>query len=263
MNKKIIIIGNTARLCGVEVDMNGFKEFFLSDCGGCWDDEEIVLYKNKNGVEILEMRDYYRRQNLDYAITIFTGHGAYDRNSTILELQDNDMINEDDLDLRAKKQLFIFDCCRAHLNVGITASAKSFSMIKNAQYPSSYEIREAYEERISRAFPQKVRLYACSIGESAYDSGNGAFYSQSLLEFSDKLALYDERKFVLVAEAHSFAESKTYREVQRQHGDRQTPEIECEESIPPQNQLIIAVNPNIRCSQSSFLSSLRRSKIKR
>ena len=65
--------------------------------------ERIILLSCINGI---------KDRRPDFAIIVFSGHGAYQRH-TILEINENgDTISENDLIGIAPRQISVFDCCR-------------------------------------------------------------------------------------------------------------------------------------------------------
>jgi len=71
MKKRILMIGNTSGLSGVIRDIDGYKDFFMSPCGGLWYDDEITILSNPHKSELLQKINSFKNERLDYLITIF------------------------------------------------------------------------------------------------------------------------------------------------------------------------------------------------
>lgn len=100
----------------------------------------------------------------------------------------------------ASRQISVFDCCRNILLENLSEAYKSVRMFSDG---GSFKrnIRPYYEARIMRAIEQQVCLYACSVNESALDTGDGGLYTTNLLKYSS----YIPNCFKLVGVAHEEA----------------------------------------------------------
>ena len=201
MKKIALLIGNSSDLEGVIKDLHDWHHFLTSSIGGAWNQDEIILSENPSKRNLLNCVRAIRGK-FDFAIIVYTGHGGYDR-ETILEINGKgETINETDLLDIAPKQISVFDCCRVGNKNPLNESQRSFAMggiLYNKEH-----IRAVYEKRIEQAINQQIRLYACSIGETAEDTKDGALYIQNLLSSAKKPAnsnMKDER-FNTVEEVH-------------------------------------------------------------
>ncbi|MDR3109516.1 MAG: caspase family protein [Planctomycetaceae bacterium] len=257
MKKKIFMIGNTNGLPGVNVDIDSYRSFFTSPVGGNWYDGEIEILRNPRKGELLARINAMRQKNYDYVITIFSGHGGFARNGTVLEINKYDeLIDANELRNLSERQLLIFDCCREIIvpSATKTASILNLSLSKQAEYDI---VREKYEERISQSVPQEVILWACNTQEAATDISNeGGVYSQSLLRAARELAGGNEM-FVSVSKAHEMATNYTQ---QRTRG-LQNPQIYQPRCLTSQclpfvvnPELVLAINP--RYSVGSGIAAL-------
>jgi hypothetical protein len=101
-------------------------------------------------------------------------------------------------------------------------------------FDSARSVRQVYEQRIMQAIPQQASLYSCSIGESSYDSAEGAYYLSALLAATKAIPASDQ--FLTVGAAHEMARDKT-----RIRQRDQTPDATLSKCIIAQ-QLILAMN---------------------
>lgn len=232
MRKKILLIGNNSGLPGVNTDITNFGQFFKSSRGGGWFDSEIITLIQPSTATLKTNIASLRQEKLDYLIILFSGHGGQVRKGTILEINENgDTILESELHNIATRQLNIFDCCRAFVNM--SEHRRSFT----AKYMDSNltSTRARYEKRIMEAIPQQCLLYACSIGETASDTSQGGAYSKNLLA----VVKSSSTEFTTVGVAHTEAKERTEREFPRQHPDSILPRCMTAQS------LIIGINPNL------------------
>lgn len=204
MRRIALLIGNSSGLVGVIKDLHAWHHFLTSSIGGAWNQDEIILWQNPSKVDLLNHIKVVR-DKFDFAIIVYTGHGGYDR-ETILEINGKgETINETDLLDIAPKQISVFDCCRVSNDTSLNESLRSFSMggiLHNKEY-----VRAVYEERIKQAIKQQIRLYACSIGETAKDTENGALYIQNLLFSARRFSSLKKKDevFNTVEDVHRYA----------------------------------------------------------
>lgn len=211
MRRIALLIGNSSGLVGVIKDLHDWHHFLTSSIGGAWNQDEIILFRNPSKVDLLNHIKVVR-DKFDFAIIVYTGHGGYDR-ETILEINGKgETINETDLLGIAPKQISVFDCCRVGNDTPLNESLRSFSMggiLHNKEY-----VRAVYEKRIKQAINQQIRLYACSIGETAEDTKDGALYIQNLLFSTKRLSSLKKKDemFNTVEDVHNNASLLTHLE---------------------------------------------------
>jgi hypothetical protein len=238
MKRKAIFIGNSDGLPGLKNDFINFIVFLKSDIGGHWLDNEIEEpIMNPYKVGLIKKIESLKKENIDFAFVVFSGHGEYKR-GTVLAINKTEEISEFDLYHIASRQISIFDCCR-----GLSPNLMENALMNKArlQYFSdsaSYSLRQKYDSRIMQTPEQQVVLYACSIGEYAHDFGDGAIYIKSLLESANP----NDEEFKLIGNAHGEAIPKTIKKAS-DRGVKQTPDHTIPK-LPTSQQLIFSINPN-------------------
>lgn len=194
MRRKALLIGNSNGLTGVTKDLEKIKSFLLSNIGGAWNNNEIVMLPRSKKEEVENAVDNIKYGQIDFSIVYFSGHGGYQR-ETVLQLSDNSEISENNLIGISSRQITIFDCCRSisheRKNVELSAIFESFKDNHRDLY------REAYNKRILQAIPQQVRLYSCSVGEISNDTSNGGVYTNALMQAV--------KQYSVVGQIHNFA----------------------------------------------------------
>ncbi len=238
MKRKALLIGNSNGLAGVKLDISNFTKFLMSDIGGQWYDSEIIIKMNPTKTDLLNTINSFKNENPDFAFVVFSGHGAFNKN-TILELNANEeYIYETDLFGIATRQISIFDCCRNVIDLKEYDLSESTRMMK--AFSATGNIRRRYEMRIMQAIEQQIQLYACSINESSLDTEKGGMYTKNLL--SSARPSYDS-SYKLVGIMHQEAAEKTKAEAWTNNLHRQNPTANLPKCISSQ-QLIISINPN-------------------
>lgn len=246
MNRKALLIGNSNGLSGVKKDILNWQFYLMSDIGGKWFPSEIDVEMNPSKITLMAKINMLKNR-YDFVIVVYSGHGAYSQ-GTILEINSKEeYIYETDLKGIASRQISVFDCCRGIVTMqdSIKESLRNFS-IKN-QFTSN--IRQDYETRIMQAIPQQVSLYACSIGEYAYDSNDGGYYTKNLLKSTDLFV--DNQRFLTVGMAHQAGAIKTTNEVKEKENAIQNPDAFLPKCLTSQ-QLIISINPKYYEQKSPY-----------
>lgn len=241
MKRKALLIGNSNGLAGVKLDIANWMKFLKSEEGGQWCDKEIDVVMNPKKSDILSRIANIKASSPDFVITVFSGHGAYQRKAvgeqTILGINNNEVIGENDLIGIALRQISVFDCCR-----GVSAEVLSESQKEVGAFSKGGSVRPYYEKRIMEAMPQQIRLYACAIGESAMDTERGGIYTNQLLYCSS--SFLEGEDYRLVAKAHRAAAEGT-RSAALGSNHTQNPDAIFQPKYPPeQQQLIIGINPS-------------------
>lgn len=237
MNRKALLIGNSNGLPGVKKDISKWHSFLMSNLGGRWFSSEIDIEMNPSKTMLLSKLDSMKNK-YDFVIIVYSGHGAYSK-ETILEINNKEeLIFENNLKNIAPRQISVFDCCRGIVQMGdlIDESSRTFDT-KSQVYA---DIRQDYETRIMKAIPQQISLYACSIGESAYDSNDGGYYTKNLLKSTNLFV--DEQRFLTVGMAHQAGAIRTTNEVMEKENAIQKPDA-CLPKCLTSQQLIISINP--------------------
>lgn len=238
--RKALLIGNSNGLEGVKVDLANFKSFLMSNKGGAWNDDEIVVLAHATLLTLDATIRSIKSDNVDYCIVYFSGHGAYQRatdsrwGETILELEDGNTIHESLFNGLSKRQLTIIDSCRnimEHIILdSIQLSTESVDFSENERQ----RFRMKYNHRIMEAIPQHSKLYSCSIGESSNDTVQGGIYTQALLN----AIKYNAET---VGEVHTIAKDLIDRNWNNHKEDKQHPEAILPKCLTSQ-QLIFCIN---------------------
>ena len=177
----------------------------------------------------------------DFAIIVFSGHGAYRRSmSTVLEInKQKEKIDENNLIGIAPRQISVFDCCREVLSEKLLELQNPVQIFAEGGV-MQLNIRPYYDNRMMEAMPQQICLYACSVGESAVDIKRGGIYTDNLLRCSSSFR--SSECYKLVKDAHNEASYWTRTAALTSYG-LQHPELIFKTECPSEPQLIIGINP--------------------
>jgi len=238
MKKKALFIANTKGLNGTKKDIINMRNFLHSNIGGAWDNDEFCEpLCNPSKKHLMDVVYNLKYENNDYVIVLFSGHGGQKRELLIEINEYEETINESDLKGIAKRQLTIFDCCR----VVLRESFRDDGILNKAQLNfSNYarnNIRQRYNERIMQAIPQQATLYSCSIGQSSYDTNEGAVYLSNFINASKRIS----GEFKTVGLAHQESIEPTYQYSLSQREGAQNPDASLPKCLTEQ-QLIISIN---------------------
>lgn len=239
MKRIALLIGNSNGLEGVKKDLSAWKKFLLSPKGGAWKLEEIKTIMNPPKQELLHSIEKLKYKGYDLAIVVYSGHGGYDK-STILEINKREeTINETDLLCIAPRQISVFDCCRCLVREDEPINESQIAFSTGAKLLDLQKIRSTYNDRILQAKRQQIRLYACSIDETALDTPQGALYIQALLEQAQLFP--NDEEFGTVENIHDNAKKETCRRAAVQ-SHTQHPSAVLPKCLS-QQKLILSINP--------------------
>lgn len=188
MKRFAFLFGNTDGLLGVKKDIVDVKSFLTSNIGGAWEQNEIATAADLSLVEVLKICNMIRRENMDYVVVYFSGHGGMDRSTNICINPQGEMVPETVFSSLATRQLIILDCCRVCPRVVTNTKKATFDESVTSVNGQRDLCRRRYEKLIMDATPHAINLYACQPGKRAYDSSKGGLYTQNLLSNAIEMA---------------------------------------------------------------------------
>ena len=242
MKRIALLIGNSDGLPGVNLDIANWKKFLMSDKGGLWYENEIRILMNPEKIALLSCIKAIKDSKPDFAIIVFSGHGAYRRSmSTVLEInKQGEKIDENNLIGIAPRQISVFDCCREVLSEKLLEWQNPVQIFAEGGV-MQLNIRPYYDNRMMEAMPQQICLYACSVGESVMDTVRGGIYTDKLLRCSSSFRSGECYK--LIKDAHNEARYWTRTVALTRCNYTQNPELIFKTECPSEPQLIIGINP--------------------
>ncbi len=212
---------------GTLADVQNLKKLLLSPMGGFWKEDEIIIRNKPSKLELLGLIGTLK--NVDYALVLFSGHGAYSAtlNDTILELNEREEINSKELRQGALKQSLILDCCRVITQEVILAKILEASK-RLTQSFNPADCRLYYDKRIEECPKSLTVLYSCDIDETSGDTSKGGVFTYNLIESSREWISQKNtdtsKAFAILSIVSAF--ENTERIVKEISGNRQNPRME-------------------------------------
>ena len=237
MKRCALLIAN-ADAAGAQNDINNWKKFLRSDVGGAWYESEIQLLTNPSKKYLDIILWWTKEEHYDFVIVVYAGHGGWER-TTILEINPNgETVNENDLKGLASREILSLDCCRSIITVTDSLNESKLTMFSDTTRSG---IRARYDTRMMQAIPQQITLYACSVGECAYCTNEGGYYTRNLLRQSADVPYSG---FKTINQAHNAAALETIKEVREKENQGQCPDISMVRCLTEQ-QLIIGIDTSM------------------
>jgi len=211
MNRRALIIFSPNSdpeniLVGPNSDNDNYRDYLMSRAGGNWRSSEIVSMEDPDSGQVLAAIRKLTRE-IDFTLTIFTGHGFVDPSNNVQYLVLNDVsIPIIKLANKADRQAIIIDACRGYYRPYSEEIMKAFSDIYESQVGVTGSTRELYDDAVMRADKGITVLYAATESESALDTDNGGAYLLSLLKAAELWEEKDKSNLVLdLKRAHQIA----------------------------------------------------------
>ena len=221
VTRKAILIGAPSvkpELPGVVKDINDIKDFLLSNKGGAWRNDEIVILVDKplayiNYIISLE-------KNTDYVFITCSGHGEhrvgaqYGLGDTVMYLNENDTIAIDSVNPKNKRHLVVVDVCRTFVRVKNALESFSESARVTLDYAQqTINYRKVFDDAVMLTTEGRIVTYSCEINQAAGDDGNGGVFTQALLDSVGKFRKNNNYLYgiVNIGDAFEVAKSETYR----------------------------------------------------
>lgn len=191
MKRKALLIGSPG-LPGTKTyledmtknDLNKIKSYLMSNSGGKWYEEEILLIDTNNISEVKRYIEHVRSENNDFVFCAFTGHGWYDgnRSTRVFEIGNNNLY-ESELRQLSSKQISVFDsCAKVYLQESLMEN-KTFRNMLSMDSMDNKNYRRIYEDEVKKCHQQTIVLYSSSIDEfSQTDEDIGGHFIHYLLK---------------------------------------------------------------------------------
>lgn len=216
MTRQAILIGAVnvkPILPGVNQDLIDIKKYLISDAGGAWKEDEIIILKDES-LEIVK-RTIAAAKYKDYVFITCSGHGEHRLSSltdnTVMYLNEKDTIQINEINPQNKRHLVIVDVCRTLVKELDRQSALYESRIYNSINKSYIDYRKVFENAVMQTTEGRIVVYSCNINQTAGDDGKGGVFTQELLKshnnFRPNGSLY---RIVDIEQAFAVAKEKTF-----------------------------------------------------
>lgn len=163
-------------------DLNKIKNYLMSNTGGKWYENEILLLDTNDINEVKRYINSVRNEHNDFVFCAFSGHGWYDGNkfSRVFEIGGSDLYESEFRQL-SEKQLSVFDSCAKVYELEVLTESIALNSI-SMERSDTKNYREIYNNEISKCDQQDITLYSSSINEfSNTDENLGGHFIHYLL----------------------------------------------------------------------------------
>lgn len=230
--KRAIIIGNSGGtknfLEGVEQDIQNTVSFLKSKNGGAWEEDEILIYKDKASLSQLQTTfQLLKSFGCEYFFILFTGHGNCDQyGNTYFELKpDGEDLPVSQLEQWVKNTptLLIADSCHSVYHRPQILIESQRRMFSGGRLLSRKDYQEVYNNHL-RLLNKNTFIFAssCSFGQSAEDTSNGGLYLHTMFQFLQYLIENEETPQSI---GIGYIQDQVRARVFRITNGKQTPEI--------------------------------------
>jgi hypothetical protein len=203
---------------GIEKDVDNFVEYLQSNKGGAWNDEEIIPLKNETKATILNVIND-ARNNYDYVLVVFSGHGNYNpiKETRRLYTNNGEFIYESGVLGISSKQLTIIDSCACVEREAIVDSLTKSILFASEGLDNRRVYRKLFDNWVDSCPDQSIVMYSCEEGEESSDSDNGGLYAYNLL-----VAAKNTNEELSCLKVHEIAKPKVV-ETAKKKGEQQHP----------------------------------------
>ena len=217
ISRQAILIGAPSvkpELPGVTVDIKDINRFLLSDKGGAWRADEIVILTDPSAAAVYKQIESARYK--DYVFITCSGHGEHrvgkGLDETVMYVKENETISINNLNPKNKRHLVIVDVCRKIVKIQkmdeIRAAMNAFM---DSASKSFIDYRKIFDNEVMANTEGRIVAYSCDLNQSAGDDGKGGVFTQELLAspryFSPKNGNYG---IVNINQAFERAKKMTY-----------------------------------------------------
>ena len=219
-------IKNEQDLPGARKDIENWKNFLISNQGGAWEYSEISVLHRPTLVQLKSILNSHRYK--DYVFIAFSGHGYHIQNADIDEtkicLNETEEPSVFSINPANDRCTFIIDACRGIINEQELRKSLFAEEMINKLSLSRIVYRELFDKSVMRAEKGIIRLYSCSINESASESPLGGTYSKFLIEVAQnwhEKTTHGDGNLLLLNRAHDLAAKLTTKKTPQQHPEYQ------------------------------------------
>lgn len=189
ITRKALLIGNSnvePALAGVEKDIKRYKDYLLSNYGGAWEKEEIIISLNENTSEIILKKE--ELVGVDYAFVLISGHGEHRKDQTgnsetFFWFSNKHAESVKKYFPKVTRSVIVIDVCR-ELRVIKSLSEDhlmEYATCTASRKMSREECRKIFDNHVMSCPESRIVLYSCGIGQGAGDDGTGGIFSVALL----------------------------------------------------------------------------------
>lgn len=211
MKKSVLIIKGHSK-DDIELDNDRkiiqlYKDFFHSNAGGCFEDDEIFILED---VQVEDIRKMSFLNERDYLIIVLIGHGANQNDTQVFQLSEKVLIYPGQIQFECKKQLFIIETCRniirKELDIfEINDLRPKYKYGGTVQHPlTKEEALQRFNNTILNSTDGITYIFACDIDQSAYNY----YFLKLLIRYSIYLHEHHRNRVYSVNEIFQIVKSE-------------------------------------------------------
>lgn len=199
MNRKLFLIidhGTDPVLKGVDKDKINYLNFFKSNYGGAWEDDEIEVCEDNFSlakITIEKLKCLRTQATLDYILIVFCGHGGETPGGELYyEFKPDSFTTLSELKsaVRRIRCLFIADSCRGIERLADGGRLIMFSAVNEAHINNNERkiSRQMYNDAVM-SVPQGTFTagFAASRSQYANEGRLGGIYSSNLMHIAESI----------------------------------------------------------------------------
>lgn len=220
IKRKAIIIAcpgpNQNFLPGVMQDKQHVKRFLLSNRGGRWKEEEIIVLENPTAAQI---NAEINSCTVDYLFIYFSGHGFMTlRGDRMLCCSGASVPDWHLVDSPTQIILLVNDACRSFVGYAIGSIDATEEEYFNFTGPTDY--RKMFDEAIFTSAPAKIIIHGTQAGMPAADTAQGGAFTKALLMVGSRMYTRADSTVVGIDHVLSYVPA-----VLSKRGNKQEPEL--------------------------------------
>ncbi len=154
-----------------EYFVRAYSEYFQLNAGGAYSSKEVIYISEPS---CRNLDKFMRKENLDYAIVVYIGHGGTKDDNQVFQLNSDEIIKPGQFMVKCKKQIIILESCRVIANeiptIDLSDKIPMFAQGGVVRSPlSQKQSREVYDSHIKRCENGIMVCFACGLGDAAYN----------------------------------------------------------------------------------------------
>jgi hypothetical protein len=171
------------------------KKYLMSDYGGAWQDNEIILLNDVTIALLNSEIDKLINLNLEYFFFYFSGHGSIVNQYNVIQLKDTPYYKYKTIPSVARKEVFITDSCRKVIDIEKSVQLGDIGELqreidklqpsKNSQVMDTLFWKQV-NKQIRPKNSERTYINSCGIDELSIEDPNlnGGLFTTLLLEQS-------------------------------------------------------------------------------
>lgn len=214
ISRQAILIGAPSvkpELPGVTVDINDIKRLLLSNKGGAWRADEIVILSDPSSAAVHAQIESARYK--DYVFITCSGHGEHrvgkGLDETVMYVKENETVAINSINPKNKRHLVIVDICRNLVKIKkMEETRAAMEAFSKSAAKSLINYRKIFDDAVMENPEGRIVAYSCDINQSAGDDGQGGVFTQELLAAPKYFSPTNNNRYGIVNISQAFEQAK-------------------------------------------------------